>query len=267
MNRHWAPAIIAFLATVPAYAQDAAPAEPAAPPAVMQRWPTRDAAPAPAAPNVQPAERAAVPRAESPREAPRPAAPASAAAADDQRRRPPGGDRGGEPRVAVPRPPDSRPGRRPDDRRDPGPRVGPRVYVAPPVTVYNYPRRIYPYGYGGFGLGYFYYDPYTWYTRPYAYDSGGWYGGGAYRPDFFYGRDYDMGEIRFRVTPREAQVIVDGFYAGVVDDFDGFRQSLRLRSGPYHVQLVAPGYAPVDVDIRVNPGQSVTYRGDLRRQP
>jgi hypothetical protein len=41
------------------------------------------------------------------------------------------------------------------------------VYVAPVHYLYHthfyyYPQYLYPYGYGAFGLGYFYYDPYAW---------------------------------------------------------------------------------------------------------
>jgi hypothetical protein len=44
----------------------------------------------------------------------------------------------------------------------------------PSTRVYNnyyyYPRDHYPYGYGSYGLGYFYYDPYSWYD-PYVYSN------------------------------------------------------------------------------------------------
>ncbi len=113
------------------------------------------------------------------------------------------------------------------------------------------------FGYGAFGLGYFYYDPYTWYPPSYygGYDNG--YGG-------YYGGYFDVGEVRLSVSPRSADVYVDGYFAGRVDDFDGVFQALRLESGPHHIQIVAPGYAPLDVDIRVDPGRKITYRGDLR---
>ena len=256
---------------------------------IVQRWPTAEDGDKPA-PTVRgdDGQRQAVPRENHPRAESRPAAaaapaavavratqpqPASApVAADDQRRN--GGDRsrGGNPQTgsAVPR------GERPRDgnpqtgqavpraaRPAPGrpvqtPRGGGRsIYVAPPVyNYYYYPRRYYPYGYGTFGLGYFYYDPYTWYPPNYGY-SGGYYGG-------YGGYGYDIGEVRLRVLPSYADVYVDGYYAGRVDDYDGTFQALRLESGTYHIQIVAPGYAPLDFDIRINPGQKITYRGDLR---
>ena len=128
----------------------------------------------------------------------------------------------------------------------------PRVYNN---YYYYYPRRFYPYGYGGFGLGYFYYDPYTWYPPSY-------YGGSAY-----YGGGYgfaDEGELRLAVAPRDADVYVDGYFAGRVDEFDGTFQSLKLESGPHHIQIVAPGFAPLDFDVRIEPGRKITYRGNLQ---
>jgi hypothetical protein len=158
------------------------------------------------------------------------------------------------PRGARPAPPVNRGGVSTPTR-------GRTVIVRPPVynNYYVYPRRYYPYGYGAFGLGYFYYDPYRWY--PGRYSS---FGSGQYRG---YGYGYDVGEVRLRVTPRHAQVFVDGYYAGVVDDYDGAFQALKLESGPYRVEIVAPGYEPLVFDIRINPRQKITYRGDLLRLP
>jgi hypothetical protein len=59
-------------------------------------------------------------------------------------------------------------------------------------------------------------------------------------------------------------VFVDGYFAGNVDDFDGFVQSLQLEEGPYTIELVAPGYEPLLFNVRIQPGRKITYRGDLR---
>jgi len=128
------------------------------------------------------------------------------------------------------------------------------VYVAPRVYYYSNPLRYYPYGYGAFGLGYFYYDPYTWYP-PAAYS--GTYGG--------YSGYLEFGEVRLAVSPRSADVYVDGYFAGKVDEFDGVFQTLKVEPGAHHIQIVAPGYLPLDFDVRLNPGQKITYRGDLLR--
>jgi hypothetical protein len=240
--------------------------------APIQRWPSREAQPAPSQPAPsQPApaapERIAVPRQPSPAAAaPAPQPSQQPERVAQQRREPPQG-RGD--RVAVPRrgpAPDPRDRDRDRNDRDRD-RGRTNVYVVPrplPYGAYAYRRDYYPYGYGAFGLGYFYYDPYTWYSRAPIYS----YGPGAYGSGY-YGRgyNYDIGEVRLRVTPREAQVFIDGYFAGVVDDYDGILQALRLESGPYHVELRAPGYQTEQFDIRINPGQKITYRAELRRLP
>jgi hypothetical protein len=135
-------------------------------------------------------------------------------------------------------------------------------------NYYYYPRSYYPYGYGAFGLGYFYYDPYRWYSR-YGYPdpySGGFYGN-VWRSGRYFDTVFDIGELRLRVTPRHAQVFIDGYYAGVVDDYDGTFQSLRMEAGGYRVELIAPGYEPLEFNVRIIPGEKITYRGDLRRLP
>jgi hypothetical protein len=85
------------------------------------------------------------------------------------------------------------------------------VFIGAP---YYYPYYN-PYWYGfGFGFGFGYPYAYGWYP-PYPY-----YGYGYY--------DY-TGAARLEVTPREAQVYVDGYFVGVVDDFDGMFQRLNLE--------------------------------------
>jgi hypothetical protein len=128
------------------------------------------------------------------------------------------------------------------------------VYGGPRVThnYYYYPRDVYPRGYGAFGIGYFYYDPYVWSPR--------WYYNGY---NYGYGYGYPVGELRLQVRPRHAEVYVDGYYAGIVDDFDGIFQSLRLEEGAYLIEIVAPGYLPIEFDVRIEGGRKITYRGEL----
>jgi hypothetical protein len=127
-------------------------------------------------------------------------------------------------------------------------------------TYYPRPYYYYPYafGYGPRGRGFFYFDlhygSHVFYPSTVVrYDNFGSYG--------TYG--YPTGELRLQVRPRDAQVFVDGYYAGTVDDFDGVFQSLRLEEGDYQIELVLPGYEPLGFDVRITPGEKVTYRGDL----
>lgn len=163
------------------------------------------------------------------------------------------------PRAATP---DDR-GRSNDRGRIDNDRRGRTVIVNPrPVyrNYYYYPRHSYPYGYGAFGLGYFYYDPYRWYPGGYSA-----YTGPGYYPRYGYG--FDTGELRLQVFPRHAQVFVNGYYAGTVDDYDGVFQSLKLESGPYSIRISAPGFDDLEFDVRINAGQKINYRGDLPRRP
>jgi hypothetical protein len=136
-----------------------------------------------------------------------------------------------------------------------------RYYSGYPYYGYARPYYYYPYafGYGPHGRGYFYFDlhynSYVFYPPTvYRYDNYGSYYG-------TYG--YPTGELRLQVRPRDAQVFIDGSYAGTVDDFDGTFQSLRLESGDYQVEIVLPGYEPLDFDVHITPGEKVVYKGDL----
>jgi hypothetical protein len=196
-------------------------------------------------------------------------AAASAQSAADRR----GGrdrERGGaiRPRGAAP-PPRQQPavGSRGGDRRPIV--VSPRIVYRPaPRYIYsgrNLPSRRATVGFGLYYGPTAYYDPFyrPQYYRPY-------YGGYGY-PAYGYGtyddywRAYDIGELRLQVTPREAQVFVDGAFAGTVDDYDGVFQSLKLEAGSYSIRLEAPGYEPIEFDVRISPRQKVTYREELRR--
>jgi hypothetical protein len=95
--------------------------------------------------------------------------------------------------------------------------------------------------YGGWGGAYPYYDPYA-----YSYGSP-WRSSG-----------YDVGGVRLKIRPREAQVFVDGHYAGLVDDFDGTFQSLRLEAGGHKIEIRMPGFADMELDVHVQPGKTIT---------
>ena len=106
---------------------------------------------------------------------------------------------------------------------------------------------------GGFGYGY----------RPYFYDPfwGPYYPDGAYP----YVVVQPTGWVRVKGVPKETEVFVDGYYAGIVDDFDGVFQHLDLEPGPHRIEVRAQGYQPVAFDVRVEPGQTVTYHAPMRR--
>ena len=136
---------------------------------------------------------------------------------------------------------------------------GRNIYVVPRGrTFLYYPRYYYqPYtfGYGPGGRGNLYFDLY--------YNSYVWHPYSVYRYGTYGSYGYPAGELRLKVHPRDAQVFIDGYYAGRVDDFDGVFQSLRLEEGDYQVEIVLPGYEPLAFDVRIFPGEKTTYEGDL----
>jgi PEGA domain len=141
------------------------------------------------------------------------------------------------------------------------------------IIIYpSYPY--YPWGFWGpgysYGLGYLFYDP--WYGGGYGYgDPYGWggYGGGGYSGGgggYQVSRDYkETGGLRLKIDPKQAQVYVDGYYAGVVDSFDGSFQKLSLEGGGHKITLKADGFEPIDFEVLITPGETVTYKGEMKR--
>lgn len=114
----------------------------------------------------------------------------------------------------------------------------------------------YPWGYAGLGFGGYYgglYDPW-WY--------GGGYGGGYYAGDYGY-----LGSLRLKMRPRDASVYVDGYYAGVVDSYDGVFQRLKLEAGPHRVEVRADGFEPLMFEVNILSDRTVTYEGELKALP
>ena len=110
------------------------------------------------------------------------------------------------------------------------------------------------FGYPGFFWGPWY--PYPW--RPYGFGPYGPYGpygpSGPYGPYGWYG-PYDAfsAAIRLEVTPREAEVFVDGYAAGTVDDFDGTFQRLRLSPGVHEFTIFLNVYRTIREERNLRP--------------
>jgi hypothetical protein len=66
------------------------------------------------------------------------------------------------------------------------------------------------------------------------------------------------------VKPRDAQVLVDGYYVGVVDEFDGTFQRLRLDEGPHTIVVRRDGYEPLEFKVYVVYDRTITLRGELQ---
>lgn len=74
-----------------------------------------------------------------------------------------------------------------------------------------------------------------------------------------------IGGVQLDVDPRCALVYVDGLFAGLVEDFSGYFHHLDATAGPHIIEMVAPGYEPLIVEVIAAPGTTTTYRGSLNR--
>ncbi len=116
---------------------------------------------------------------------------------------------------------------------------------------------------GGYGFYRpYFYDPFFWGGYP------GWYPGwySAYPPyPAFWGPAY--GSARLQVTPKQAEVYVDGYYAGVVDDFDGIFQRLDVPPGRHEVTLYLDGYKALHQRVLFRAGDTVKLKAELQPLP
>lgn len=167
--------------------------------------------------------------------------------------------------------------------------VSPRVVGYAPYRPYYYPYRPgisigfyagfgYPYGYPYYG--YYPYGYRSYYGYPGYYGSGGYgyagygYAGYGYGP---YGYPLPppsyvsmqpgeaYGGVRIQGVPRDAQVFADGYYVGVADDFDGPTQHLNLTAGAHKIEVRFGNERPIEFDVNVQPGQTITYHAGLIR--
>ena len=112
-----------------------------------------------------------------------------------------------------------------------------------------------------FGYSPFVYDPFfygfgwsQWYPYPYAYPP----------PPYYYGgRRYDIAEARLEIKPKTAQVYLDGYYVGVVDDFDGAWQRLDMPSGEHEITVYLQGYQTYHQRTLFRPGQDYHFKAIL----
>jgi hypothetical protein len=282
MRRSFGVALLAGALAAPAAVATAQDNKPAPPPRAVERQSSGRAGGGGdrAVPRSTPAPRA---------EAPRSVAPPSAAA-DSGRSR--GGASQGQSRART-APPDSRGGG--NDRAVPrgsGTRSGRDATTGVHATERDrggrqtfgtaVPRRVPP-GYGGGGGGWshpywyypyyplsygFFWNPWWGYGYPWGgYGYGGYYGGGYGYGGYPGPASEAYGGLRLKVKPKEAEVFVDGYFAGIVDDFDGAFQQLNLDVGPHRIEVRHPGHEPLAFEIRTQPDEKITYKGTLQPLP
>ena len=108
-------------------------------------------------------------------------------------------------------------------------------------------------------IGGYFYDPvfgrYPWWPRA------------AY--PYWYVPVYDRrAEVRLLVEPKQAHdadVYVDGFYAGIVRDFDGVFEGLPLTPGGHTIVLYLDGYRTVRRNVYLRPASTFKLRAEMER--
>ena len=135
------------------------------------------------------------------------------------------------------------------------------------VLVLHAASPVWARGFGGAAIGRAIGPSYRFYGPAF-----GW--GFAYEP-FWYGpvgpyvvpAGAVAGGLRMEVTPKTAQVYVDGAYAGIVDDFNGHFQHLDLTSGGHHIDVGAPGFQPLSFDTYIQPDHTTDFKAALTPAP
>lgn len=133
----------------------------------------------------------------------------------------------------------------------------------PPYPIYGYPPH-WGWGYWGWPYRYsygFWGWPYDWGAWSHAYPAPApymevW----RQRPE-----PPSRGGLDLKVKPRSTQVWIDGEYAGLARDFDGFPSYLWLGSGSHEVSFYLPGYETVTRGVEVYPGRVGELKMKLSR--
>lgn len=107
-----------------------------------------------------------------------------------------------------------------------------------------------PYYYGAYPYPYSYYGGYP---SPYYYGT----------PNYVY--DDTVGDIRTQVKPKDAEIYVDGYYAGTADDFDGIFQRLHTEAGGHSITIRLDGYRTVTQNVYVSPGSTTDVKLSLEK--
>jgi hypothetical protein len=189
------------------------------------------------------------------------------------------------PRQAVPRPPNSygyrAPAYGPNGRGYyNGGSYNGRYYARPYYgNVYVRPYGWAPYRPYYFGSAYYAFRP--WFSigfglsigypvsYPYAYL-------GTYRPRVYGYYDgavpYSVspsvsvyGGVSFDIQPSDADVFVDGEYAGTVGTFTPYGEPLTLTPGQHRIVVQREGFRSMEWEVTVEPGQVIPYRGEMQR--
>ncbi len=96
-----------------------------------------------------------------------------------------------------------------------------------------------------------------WYPYPYPYRY----------PYPYWALDNLRSAVRVEVTPKDAEVYVDGYYAGVVDDYDGVFQRLRVTPGQHEIVVRRDGFHSLRENLYLTPDTTHHMKGRLEPLP
>jgi hypothetical protein len=127
---------------------------------------------------------------------------------------------------------------------------------APRSVVYVSARPYYrPYYYApAFGFG-GYAGWYNWYGSPWHGYGYPYYAQYPYPYGRYY-RDYTS-SARLEVKPREAEVFIDGYFVGTVDDYDGWLQRLHIEPGEHELVIYLKGHRTFRQNVLFRPGATL----------
>ena len=78
-------------------------------------------------------------------------------------------------------------------------------------------------------------------------------------------REAARGNLVLQDVPGSAQVLVDGFYVGLAEEFGPGGRVLALDAGAHHIELRAPGYDTLTFSVKIEPNSTLRYRGAMQR--
>ena len=107
--------------------------------------------------------------------------------------------------------------------------------------------------------------PLAAYARPVRVFVTPGFGWGWYSPDWgpypygYYGYAPTTGALKFDTSVKDAEVYIDGAYAGTV----GKLKTMNLRPGSYDIEVRAPGRTQFDKKVYVAAGKTLHLNPDL----
>ena len=105
-----------------------------------------------------------------------------------------------------------------------------------------------------------------WYGGPY-YWYGGWGPWGPWYPGSYAYVAHPYSDVKTDVTPKDAAVYVDGYYAGRAADYDGVFKRLHVAPGGHAITFYLPGFKTVTQQVYVRPDSTLKMKADLEHLP